>query len=202
MFLLFGSYLLTKLGLPFWLFFIYESMHLHRFDSRVQCNGCREGAMKDEPLEAQKSASQRLQREYAELVRTVMHERSISVRKLYDNGIIRKCTARAFDDRLRGGEISTGEFNALLQYLGVDRMRATLALIGLHDPNAYFDPTCKTASYLAVETAITLHEQIAACEGDFEPIRLSLCRSLAERMSGLIVEHHKRIEEARTATFC
>jgi len=158
--------------------------------------------MKDGPTEAQNGASQRLQREYAELVRTVMEERGISVRKLHETRVIRKCTARAFDDRLRSGEISTGEFNALLHYLGIDRMRATLALIGLHDPDAYFDPTCKTASYLAIETAVTLHEQIAACEGDFEPIRRALCRSLAERMSGLIVEHHKRIEQARTAAFC
>jgi len=139
------------------------------------------------------------QADYARLIRSVMRKRGVSVTRLYELGVIRKCTARGFDDRIKSGDITTGEFTALLLHLEIEPLRATLALSCLDDPDSYFDPTCRTVSELAIETVVMLHEQIAACEGDFEPIRKSLCQALAQRLSGMIVDHHKRIEEARAS---
>jgi len=139
--------------------------------------------------------------DYAALIRAVMAKRGVSVTRLYEEGVIRKCTARAFDGRLASGEISAKEFSDLFAYLDINPLRATLALTCLENAEGYFDPTCKTIAELAVEAVVTLHEEIAACEGDFEPIRLSLCKALAQRVSGMIVDHHKRIEEARAAVF-
>lgn len=152
-------------------------------------------------LAAQTCEPDRAKQDYAGLVRAVMDKRGVSVRRLHELGIIRKCTARAFDERLSSGDISNGEFEALFEHLQIDPLRATLALSCLDDPEAYFDPTCRTVAELARYTVETLHEQVASCEGDFEPVRRSLCQSLAKRMSGMIVEHHNRIEEARMAEF-
>lgn len=140
-------------------------------------------------------------RDYALLVRTIMAKRGVSVTRLYEEGVIRKCTARAFDDRLANGEISTKEFGVLFDYLDIDPLRATLALTCLDTPEGYFDPTCETIAQLAAETVTTLHEQLSCCQGDFEPIRRSLCRSLAERVTQMIVQHHNRIEEAKMMSF-
>ena len=136
--------------------------------------------------------------DYAALIRAVMKERRIPAKKLFQDNIIRKCTWREFDKRLSTGQITTAELNALVAYLDIDPVRATLALFCLHNAEAYFEATCETASHLASETVIVLSEQIAACDGDFEPIKQTLCRSLAQRTSGMIVEHHKRVEEVRT----
>ena len=140
------------------------------------------------------------QLDYSTLVRVVMKARNISANRLLKDRVIRKCTSRGFSERLGRGQITTAELNALFAYLEIDPVRATLALFCLQDPNAYFDPSCETASSLASETVIALTEQLAACDGIFQPIRQTLCRALAQRTSGMIVEHHRRVEEVREAT--
>lgn len=136
---------------------------------------------------------------YGTLIRAVMKANGISVSKLRQDNVIRKCTWRQFDMRLTEGQITTAELNSIFAYLDIDPVRATLALFILHNADAYFDPSCETASQLASETVVVLSEQLAACGGDFEPIKKGLCRSLAQRTSGMIVEHHKRIEQVRTS---
>lgn len=139
------------------------------------------------------------QLDYGTLIRAVMKARGISAKKLYQENVIRRCTFREFDRRLVEGQITTAELNCIFAYLNIDPVRATLALFILHSPDAYFDPSCETASQLASETVVVLSEQLAACGGDFEPIKKGLCRSLAQRTSGMIVEHHRRVEEVRTS---
>lgn len=139
--------------------------------------------------------------DYGTLIRAVMRVSGVSAKKLYQNKVIRRCTFREFDKRLVEGLITTAELNSIFTYLDIDPVRATLALFILNSPDAYFDPGCETASQLASETVVALLEQLAACDGDFEPIKRGLCKSLAERTSGMIVEHHKRVEEVRTSAF-
>lgn len=139
--------------------------------------------------------------DYCLLIRTVMKQKQVTAKRLFDDHVIRRCTFRDFNRRLATGHITITELNALFVYLGIDPIRATLALSILHNADAYFDPSCETASYIAAETALVLTEQIAACEGNFEPIKQTLCRSLAQRTTGAIVEHHRRVEQVRTSAF-
>lgn len=139
------------------------------------------------------------QTHYATLIRLAMAKGNVTVDRLLKEGIIRRSTSRDFDYRVQRGILQAAEFSRLLDYLGIDPLRAHLALACLNKPDAYFDPTCETASLVASAMFVSLHEQISACEGNFEPIRESLCRSLAEQTSEKIVNHHKRVEERRAA---
>lgn len=139
--------------------------------------------------------------DYAALIRAVMRERRISANRLLKDNVIRKCSSRALDQRLSRGQITAAKLDALFGYLDIDPVRATLALFCLRDREAYFEPSCETASHLATDTVISLTEQIAGCEGNFEPITRSLCRELAQRTSGMILEHHRRVEQVRDSAF-
>jgi hypothetical protein len=127
-----------------------------------------------------------------------MEKRNVTVHDLRKAKVIRSCTARRFDERLTQGTISAAEFNALLEFLQIDQLQCSLVLSCFRDPEVYFDTASATVASYARDLLVILCEQIAACDGSFEPLKQSLRRSAAEKAATLFVEHHKRVEQARS----
>lgn len=138
-----------------------------------------------------------LQAEYAVLIKDQMHRQSISVRRLVDEGIIKRSHRHGLFDRIADGSLSTAEFNRIYERLAIDPVRAALAVKCFVNPEAYEDPCCATSAHVATALAVTLTEEIAACDGTFEPIRENLCKGIAKRTSTAIVRYHTALEARR-----
>lgn len=134
---------------------------------------------------------------FAELIEAVMDQKGISVRRLVQEGVIAKGHRVGFAKRLRNGTITFAEFQGLVAYLEIDQVRAALVVNCLHSSTAYFEPTCVTSADLASELCVQMSTEMAACEGSFEPLRKSLCKSIAAKTTSDIARHHVSLNSYR-----
>lgn len=132
--------------------------------------------------------------EFARIIELRMADRGVSVRKLVESGVIKESTRKRFFSRLKNGQLSLGEFLAIMSFLGVDLHQATLALKCKGGSAMYFHSTCKTTADLANATLQRLHESHLDGASEFEPIRESLCQSVATRTARALIDHQKRVE--------
>jgi hypothetical protein len=133
--------------------------------------------------------------DYPGLIRAVMREKRVTKTQLWDAKIIRKCTWRCFDTRLDTGEITTVEMERILEYLGINLVQASLALVCLRDVEEYFEPTCETAAMLAQALVISLTRHMSMLGGNFETLKTALCTAIAERQVLDLIEHQRRLRE-------
>ena len=139
----------------------------------------------------------KLQAEYADLIKYQMNRQGVSLRKLVDEGIIKSSHRSGLFERIADGSVSTAEFNRINERLGIDPVRAAIAVHCFVSPESYEDPCCETSAQLAIALALQLSEEIAACDGTFEPIREALCHGIAQRTSSAIARHHTELEARR-----
>ena len=138
-----------------------------------------------------------LQSEFAVLIRTQMQQQGISVRKLVEDGAIKRSHRNGFFNRIVHGTISTAEFNRVTELLGIDPVRAAITVTCFETADSYDDPCCETSAQVATALAHHLSEEVSACGRDFEPIRESLCAGIAKKTSTAIVKHQSDLEERR-----
>lgn len=131
---------------------------------------------------------------YAVLIREQMRRQGLSVKRLGQEGLIRKNHQNGFYARLEAGKISLEEFQKLNERLQIDPIRAALAMVCFENADSYDDPCCRTSAQVAMAMANHLPEEIAACDGEFEGIREQLCVTIARRTSSAIANHHRLIE--------
>ncbi|MBT0671588.1 hypothetical protein HT136_24770 [Novosphingobium profundi] len=131
----------------------------------------------------------------ATIIKEVMKRKNVSVRDLHRSGLISDRARRQFFDKLSSGSLPIGDLFQIFAYLDIDPIQTLVALSGMHDPMAFFNPHCKTASRYAKHIAVILNEIIPACEGDFAPISDNLCRSHAHKTSSAIAAHHNRVAQ-------
>lgn len=138
-----------------------------------------------------------LQAEYAVLIRDQMRRQGISLRRLVEEGVIKRSHRNGLFERIADGSLSTAEFNRINERLAIDPVRAALAVKCFVSPESYDDPCCATSAQVATALALQLTEEMAACDGTFEPIREALCRGLAQRTSSAIMRYHTALEARR-----
>ena len=133
-----------------------------------------------------KSCSQ-LQEEYSVLIRDQMQKRGVSVRKLVNEGVIRRSHRNRFFERIAEGSAR----------LEIDPIRAAITVQCFSDPASYEDPCCETSALVAIAMATPLPGELAACEGTFETIRDELCNGIAKNTSSAIAKYHRKLEDRR-----
>ena len=139
---------------------------------------------------------EQLQIEMASLVRSRMQAKGVSLRCLVDNKIIKSSHRNHFFERLAEGTLSYAEVNKLTAYLDIDPVRAAITVHCFDDPEVYDDPCCETSADVAVHLAHELTEEIAAIEdGNFQPLRDSLCKGSARKLASAIAKNH--VDEQR-----
>ncbi|MEE4208891.1 MAG: hypothetical protein V2I43_06465 [Parvularcula sp.] len=126
-----------------------------------------------------------------------MARQGVSLRRLVEEGVIKRSHRSGLFERIADGSLSVGEFNRINERLGIDPVRAALAVRCFVGPSAYEDACCATSAQVATALARQLPTEMAACEGVFEPIRESLCRGLAQRTTLAIVRYHVSLEARR-----
>lgn len=135
------------------------------------------------------------------LIRIAMRQKGVSKQALLENGIIRKCTCRSFNQRLDEGTLFIWELEGLLDFLGIERIGAVLAVHGLNKPEQYFEPTCQAASYMAKGMVIALTEKMDAVEGNFNPMLESVCQVIADRQADGLIQRNQAINDMRFRDF-
>ena len=135
------------------------------------------------------------QQEFAILIRGQMKRQGVSIRQLYLEGLIRPHHRNDFYVRIADGRLTQAEFNQVTDRLGIDPVRAALTFHCFASALAYDDPCCETSAEVAKAIAVQLPEEIAACEGEFEPIREALCRGIGKRTSNAIARYHKAVAQ-------
>lgn len=138
---------------------------------------------------------------HAQIIRAAMIRREVSPQLLYDAGIIRERLRRHFFPRLEAGQLTVAELNQLYDYLAVDPLRALIATVVMHEPEAYFDAIAETVSFYTAELCMALSAAISTCEGEFETMNRNLCRAHADKISNDIKRHHENIVKSRRDQF-
>lgn len=133
-------------------------------------------------------------RMYAALIREQMKLRNTSLRKLVDEGVIKKSTRVGFFGKIETGSVTIDEFQRVLVHLEIEPIRAGLVLLCYNSASSYEDPCCETTALVAVALAARLPSELAACDGQFETIRQSLCETIAKKTSTAIAKHHMSLE--------
>lgn len=146
------------------------------------------------PAAAKLTCEQR-QQEFAVLIKDQMKRQGVSVRQLHLEGLIRPHHRNDFYARIADGTLSQAEFNQVTDRLGIDPVRAALTVHCFASGGAYDDPCCETSAEVAKAIAAQLPEEIAACEGEFEPIRDALCRGIGKRTSNAIARYHAAVAQ-------
>lgn len=145
----------------------------------------------------ERKSYKKLQAEYAVLIKDQMLRQGISLRRLVDEGLIKRSHRNGLFERIANGSLSTAEFNRISERLAIDPVRAALAVKCFPSSESYEDPCCETSAHVATALAVQLTEEMAACHGTFEPIRESLCKGIAQRTSIAIVRYHTDLEARR-----
>lgn len=141
----------------------------------------------------------KLQQVYAALIKAQMEKQGVSVRQLVEERKIKASQRNRFYERVAEGSLPCKELNKVLARLDIDQIRAALTVRCFADPDAYEDPCCETTAYVAEAFAAYLPEEMAACEGEFDGLRKSLCEGLAKRAISAIARNHARVEAQREA---
>ncbi len=133
-------------------------------------------------------------RMYAALIKEQMQLRHTSLRKMADEGVLKRSRRAGFFERLEAGSLTIDEFQRVLVHLEIDPIRAGLVLLCYNSASSYEDPCCETTALVAVALAARLPSELAACEGQFATIRQSLCETIAKKTSTAIAKHHMSLE--------
>ena len=128
-------------------------------------------------------------RMYAALIKEQMQLRHTSLRKMADEGVLKRSRRAGFFERLEAGSLTIDEFQRVLVHLEIDPIRAGLVLLCYESASC-----CETTALVAVALAARLPSELAACEGQFETIRQSLCDTIARKTSSAIAKHHMSLE--------
>jgi hypothetical protein len=137
------------------------------------------------------------QHEFSVLIKDQMARQRVSVRQLCAEGVIRPYHRNRFFGRIADGSLSQAEFNLVTERLGIDPVRAALTVHCFESGQAYDDPCCETSAAVAKAIAYQLPEELAACDGEFEPIRDALCKGIGKRTSNAIAKYHTAMEARR-----
>ena len=137
--------------------------------------------------------------QFSHLVREQMAKERITIKSLVDEGVIKPSHRKGFFERIATGRLPMAEFLDVLEFTGINRIRAELAIYCFNDYREYFDASSQTAASIASYTIVSLKEEIADCDGVFEPIRDNLCENIARTNSKAIAKHHAAIEEYRNS---
>lgn len=132
----------------------------------------------------------------AELLRMQMQSQGVSVRCLVAEGLIRKSQRNHFFRRVADGSLYHSEINAVMNRLSIDPIRAAIAINCFRNPETYEDPCLATTAELATSLAVELTEELAACAGNFQPLRKAHCKGLAKRTAAEIAQNHARMEQS------
>lgn len=132
---------------------------------------------------------------YAVIIRDEMKQQGVKVTTLVTEGVIKSHRKNHFFERLEAGQLPVSEFQRLLIRLSIDPVRVGLAMLCFKNASSYQDPCCETTALVAVSMASHLSAEIAACDGEFAPIRSSLCDHIAKRNACAIAEHHRLMEK-------
>ena len=108
----------------------------------------------------ERKSCHKLQAEYADLIRYQMNRQGVSLRKLVDEGIIKSSHRSGLFERIADGSVSTAEFNRINERLGIDPVRAAIAVHCFVSPESYEDPCCETSAQLAIALALQLLSQL------------------------------------------
>ena len=138
-------------------------------------------------------------RGFSLIVEEAMSRSGVSVRQLASEKVIPISWRSGFLKRMDEGRVSLVAFQLLCDRLGLNVIRAMIAVHILHDPMSYFDQTCAATARYTEELGKALYERASALEGDFHPIKRNLCRSHVERISGDIMAHQDRVSRTMDA---
>ena len=132
-------------------------------------------------------------RGFRHIIRRYIRENRLSARELEAIGAIRN--RKTFFKRLERDELTGCELDILFQKLGLDPIRAHVAIISMRDPDEYFEPLSEVASVIAAEIARMLLEQSHASAGNFEPVRRTICCNVARDAVNKIMSHQERTRQ-------
>jgi hypothetical protein len=137
----------------------------------------------------------------ATIIRAELQRSGKGLRELTHNKIITERTRRNFYERLEGGLLSTAEIVRIQEFLGIDPVRVTIAVMIMKDPMAYFDACCETLVTMTEELGPALQKQVEAIRGDFTPIHRNLCRAQASKLAREMANHSERVQRLREGDF-
>ncbi len=125
-----------------------------------------------------------------------LDRRSISSRHLADLGVIRR--RQGFRERLGSTQLTLSEIDALVRFLEIDMVRVAIALDVFGDIESYFDVLALNLSNVCRALKGAVERQSDALDCAFEPMRPALCNAIADRICQALVQHHARVEQARS----
>lgn len=125
-----------------------------------------------------------------------MREKGVSKTALWKAEVIKESTWRRFDQKLDDGTMSVAELFGIIDFLEIEPVRAAITFKSLKDVADYFEPSCETASYVAIEMAISLAEKISALEGNFNPMKQSAWKTYADQQAATLIQQSERINNA------
>lgn len=123
--------------------------------------------------------------------------RGISSRHLADMCVIRR--RQGFRERLASAQLLPSEIDALVRYLEIDIVRVTIALEVFGDAESYPDALTHNLGNVCRALRGAVERQGDALDCAFEPMRPALCDAIADRICQALVQHHARVEQARSA---
>lgn len=138
---------------------------------------------------------------YPALIRLAMRMKGVHKTAMLDAGVIKRSTWRNFDAKLDDGTISVSEFTKILRFLEIEPVGAVLTLECLPNVEDYFEPTCITAAHWAREFVISLTQAVAVVNGDFDPMKQTVCKTMAERQVAGLIQRNEAINEMRNRAF-
>ena len=134
---------------------------------------------------------------YGRLIKIMMRERGTSLRGLEKStGLCRKRLSKI----IAGSYATKNEEHSIFAALGINRLRAFLAVDHQGNPDAYFGPELETVANFTVQFASHLDEQSAARHRSFEPIREQLITPLVKEVTARVMKHQDLVNE-RAACF-
>lgn len=126
-----------------------------------------------------------------------LDRRSISSRHLADVGVIRR--RQGFRERLGSAQLTPSEIDALVRYLDIDMVRVAIALEVFGDIESYSEVLALNLGNVCRALKGAVERQGDALDCALEPMRSALCNAVADRICQALVQHHARIEHARSA---
>jgi hypothetical protein len=126
-----------------------------------------------------------------------LDRQGISSRLLADVGIVRR--RQGFRERLASVQLLPSEIDALVRYLEIDMVRVTIAFEVFGEPESYFDALTHNLGNVCRALKGSVERQGDALDCAFEPMRPALCDAVADRICQALVQHHARVEQARSA---
>lgn len=130
------------------------------------------------------------------IISRTLHDRGLSVRELERLKVTK--TRHSFFKRLESGRLTGDELAGLFSLLEIDHLRAWVAIMCMNDPEQYFEALSETASSLMQFISTALIDKASTLQGSFDPIRPSLCSTLANRTVDEIIQHQRRLQSFRS----